>query len=76
MLLDFIFGKGSVQRIKKIEYRQRVYQSNLTGEISFYYGDEIIPDNAKLLADHWIVEVVTISDYKESGPVLIPPSVA
>lgn len=54
-----------MQQIKKSQYRQRVYQAELNGEISLVYGDGPGPDTSKLLADHDVVELITVTDHIE-----------
>ena len=50
--------------IKKSSYRQRVYQLP-DGSIVLVFGSDAAPTDGKLLADHDIVDVATISDHVE-----------
>ena len=49
---------------KKAQYRQRVYQLD-DGTIVLVYGCDEAPSNGKILADHDIVELVTVTDHVE-----------
>lgn len=51
-----------MQTIKKSAYRQRVYQLE-DSSIQLVFGNDPGPENAKLLADHDIVDTATITDH-------------
>lgn len=53
-----------MQTVKKSSYRQRVYQLE-DGSIVLVFGSDVIPENAKLLADHDVQEVATVTDHVE-----------
>lgn len=54
-----------MQSIKKSQYRQRVYQL-VDGTVVLVFGNDPAPaPDAKLLADHDIVDVATITDHVE-----------
>lgn len=60
-----------MQTVKKASYRQRVYQLP-DSSIQLIFGEDAPPDGAKLLADHDIVDVATVSDHVEPVPVPTP----
>ncbi len=51
-----------MQVTKKSQYRQRVYQQ-ADGTITLVFGNDPAPEDAKLLADHDIVDVATVTDH-------------
>jgi hypothetical protein len=53
--------------IKKSQYRQRVYQMT-DGSITLVFGDDVGPADAKLLADHDIVDMASVTDHVEPTP--------
>jgi hypothetical protein len=55
--------------VKKSSYRQRIYQMS-DGSIFLVFGNDPVSDvGAKLLADHDIVDVATVTDHVEPAPV-------
>jgi hypothetical protein len=53
---------------KKAQYRQRVYQLP-DGSIQLVFGSDAPPVDGKLLADHDIVDIVTVTDHVEPTPI-------
>lgn len=54
-----------MQQIKKSQYRLRVYQlSDLS--IQLVFGEDPAPSDAKLLSDHDVSEVSTITNHVEA----------
>ena len=58
------------QQLKKLQYRQRIYQGS-DGTITLVYGSDPIPVNIdgtemSLLADHDVAELVTVTDHVSS----------
>lgn len=53
-----------MQVMKKSSYRQRVYQAP-DGSITLIFGNDAAPEGQKLLADHDIMDIVTVNDHVE-----------
>jgi hypothetical protein len=59
--------------IKNSSYRQRIYQ-DANGEITLVFGNDNVPVTSegfpKLLADHDVVQVTTVTPHVDDAPTL------
>lgn len=54
-----------MSQVKKATYRLRVYQLP-DMSIQLVFGEDVAPDGSKLLSDHDVSEVTTVSDHAEA----------